>query len=104
LGDDLLSPFRRSVLTPDVNTPVQTLEYEDPNSGNLRRSAFLEGRIKFKDIREDPGCARTDEELLQILKNVFSSSRVVAIAQSLISRVEEEAKEEEGDIGKQNTV
>jgi hypothetical protein len=81
----------------DLPYPLIVLaeEFENPNTENLRRLTLLEGRIKFKDIREDPACARTDEGLLKILKHIFSSSRVVAIAQSLIARVEEEAKRED---------
>jgi hypothetical protein len=87
----------------DLPYPLVVLaeEFENPNSENLRRLALLEGRIKLKGIRDDPGCARTDEELLEILRQIFSSSRVVAIAQSLIARVEEEAKEEDGGSGEQ---
>lgn len=74
-------------------------EFENPNVGNLRRPAILGGKIKFSEIKEDPTCARTDEGLLKILKQVFSSSRVVAIAQSLIARVQEEARDE-GEVTK----
>jgi hypothetical protein len=70
-------------------------EFENPNNGNLRSEALLEGRVKLKDIKEDPACVRTDEGLMKVLRQIFSSPRIVAIAQSLISRVEEENKDKD---------
>jgi hypothetical protein len=89
----------------DLSYPLLVQAEELNPDSEMRRRFLLEGQIKFKDLGEEAaGCARTDQALMKLLQIIFSSSRVVAIAQSLISRVEEEAKEEKGDIDNQVTV
>jgi len=88
----------------DLAYPLLVQAEEFKPGCDAARQNLLQGKMKFDQVAEiGEFFVKTDEGLHKILGKIFSSSRVVAVAQSLIARVKEETKEEAGGEDKQET-